>query len=76
MWGVGYSEQEEMSGICRECVRNVSGTVYRLMSRVGRGTSMLVTISRPRLALLLAPLPYLARRLVGWLGIIDQFALV
>ena len=23
MWGVGYSEQEEMSGICQEHVRNI-----------------------------------------------------
>ena len=38
MLGVGYPEQEEtLSGTCQEHVRNMSGTLYRLMSRVGCG---------------------------------------
>ena len=40
---MGYSEQE-VSKTCREHVRNMSGTLHRLMSRVGCGTSMSVTI--------------------------------
>ena len=39
-----FGKKVTLSGTYQEHVRNMSGTLHRLMSHVGRGTSMSVTI--------------------------------